>query len=500
MTTPTTRLALFASTLLAASLPLSAQTVNWDGNGNADASGDWLTDANWAGDVAPSTTAITAGLVNVTSGTRTISINNGEAVTAKNLLFTQSTAGATNLLAIASGGTLTLAGGQAWAAPTAGTSRVELGGIIDFTGFLSSVTVNTDLTFTDAGAVFRASSSSTNAPFTFGGNVNVDAGAGVARIAYTGSTSSRTLSATFESALNINSGTLEIFTTVVSLNAVAASATTQGATHSAAGAELRLSTDSAGFGSSGTALANSGTLTQAGKITTNGRGNNAGATNTLTNSGAWKVDGLAAVIEKATNNNALDPTFVNTAIGVFSGASSADRIDFDHLQTAGTNLAFTNSGVIAAGDGTGGSGLASVGTLTLVDFAITNTATASFAFDLGGAGAGQFDVIILESGSLDFTDATLDIQLVNGFAPGASFDLDIFSTDAPGSVTGTLAGLTVNGVENSDYTFTYDNVTGVGTLSFAGTAIPEPSAFALLAGLATLGLTLARRRGSRAAA
>lgn len=495
MPTSKTRSALTAASLLAAFSSLSAQTVNWDGAGDANTGGAWLDGANWAGDTAPSTTAITAGLVNVTSGTRVISITDGQTATAKNLLFSQSSADAANVLSIASGGVLNLSGGQIWAAPTAGTSRVDLGGTVSFDGFLSGVTVNTDLAFTNAGAVFRAVSSSTSAPFTFGGEVTVDAGAGVAQIAYTGSTSSRTLSATFGSALNINSGTLELYTTVVSLNAVAASANTQGATDIAAGAELRLSTNSAGFGSSGVALSNSGTLTQGGKITTNGRGNNAGATNTLTNSGVWKVGGLGAVIEKATNNNALNPTFVNTAAGVFTGSSAADRIDFDHIQTAGTDLAFANSGVIAAGDGSGGSGLSSVGTLTLVDFAVANTSTASLAFDIGGVDAGQFDVIALESGAFDFGDASLAITLVNGFAPSSAFELAIFTTDAPGSVSGTIANLTVNGVANTDYAFSYDNLTGVGTLSF--TAIPEPSSFAALGGLATLGLALVRRRRDR---
>lgn len=490
------RFAIPSVALLAALSTASAQTVNWDGNGDANIGGSWLTDANWAGDVAPSTTAITAGLVNVASGTRTITIGNGETATAKNLLFTQSTAGAANILSVASGGTLTLGGGQTWAAPTAGTSRVELGGLIDFTGLSSgNVTVNNDLSFTANGAVFRSSNASGAAVFNFNGAVNVDAGSGgLAQISYTGG--NRAITTTFgaTSTLSINTGTLEI--TTLRYNATPGTTVSlQGATTIAAGAELKLSTDSANNaagGSSGVVLTNSGTLTQAGTVTTNGRG--AAGVTSLTNSGAWRVDGLGATIEKATKvTTGADPTFTNTSTGVFSGASAADRIAFDHLQTAGTDLAFANSGVIAAGDGSGGPGLSSVGTLTLVDFAVVNTGTATLSFDVGGAGAGLFDVLALESGSFDFGGATLAIHLVNDFAPGAAFDLAIFTSDAPGSVSGTIGAITVNGVADSNYAFSYDGLTGVGTLSFAGT-IPEPASFATVLALACLGMATRRRR------
>ncbi len=490
------RFALPAALLLAASSSLSAQTVNWDGNGDANASGDWSTGANWAGDVAPSTTAITAGLVNVSSGTRTISINNGDTVTAKQLAFTQSTAGATNLLSIASGGTLNLGGGQTWVAPTAGTSRVDLGGEVNFTGFIStSVTVDTGLTFSNAGAVFRASSTNGGPTFNFNGLVNVNAGAGTAQIAYTGG--NRAISANFGATSNfaINSGTLEVATTSYNSGANAVSLSLAGATTIASGAGLKLTTDSgssANGGNAGVTLTNSGTLAQAGTITVNARGS--GGASPLTNSNTWKVSGMSAAIVKNTNLGSPDPTFTNTSAGSFTGATANDRIAYNHIESAGTNLAFTNSGIIAAGNGSNGSGLTSVGTLTLVDFAVTNTTDSTLAFDIGGTSAGQFDVLAFESGSIDFSNAKLAITLVNDFAPGASFDLEIFTADIGTSVSGSFSEITVNGVADANYSFAY--VDGVGTLSYS--AVPEPSTYAALAGLATLGLALVRRRGSKA--
>ena len=497
------RFALLASALLVTSLKLSAQEVsfNWDGSGNSDTGGDWMTGSNWSTDAVPANTSTSvAGLVNVTSGTRTITIKNGETATAKRLLFTQTTAGAFNILSVESGGTLQLGGGQTWAAPTAGTSRVDLAGTIDFTGFVSGVVVNTDLTFTNAGAVFRASNTNTDAPFTFGGNVNVNAGAGVAQIAFTGTNSGRTLTATFGGALNVNTGVLDFNTTVTTRNAVAVNVIIQGATTLAAGTELRLTTPTSGTGSAGVALSNSGTLSQAGKIIMSGRGNNVGATNTLTNSGAWKVNGLSVEIEKATNNGALNPTFVNSSTGVFSGATAADKIDYNHLQTPGTDLTFNNSGVIAAGNGSNGSGLTSVGTLTLVDFAVTNAVTtSSLVFDIGGTSAGQFDVLAFQSGSLVLTNATLAINLVNGFTPGSSFSVDIL-TSVSSSITGSFVGLTVNGSANADYSFTYNDTTGIGTLTYTAASIPEPSTYAIVAGLVTLGLAIRRRRAGNVSA
>jgi len=497
---------LLATTLLTAIAAPSihaATAFSWDGGfvGGANNSGNWTDTTNWNPDGTPSlSNADTVTLGNVTSGSRTISINNGETATAKSLTFTQTTTGATNILSIASGGTLNLGGGQTWAAATAGTSQVDLGGIVDFTGFSSgNVNINNTLNFTADGATLK--SSNTNAPsssgtgFGFNGTVTVDVGSThTATIAYT---QTRNMYVAFgtTSTLSITTGTLE-FSSALYNSSPGVSVTVNGATTIAAGAGLKLTSDSgnnAGGGSSGVLFTNSstGTLSQAGTITTNGRGS--GGANTLTNSGTWKVNGTGAIIEKLRSTSA-SPTFVNSSGAIFTGATAADKIDFNHT-TAGTDIAFTNSGIIAAGNGSNGSGLTSVGTLTLVDFAVTNSVTtSSLVFDLGGTTAGQFDVLALQSGSMNLTNATLAINLVNGFTPSTSSSWNILTSDVPASVTGSFVGLTINGSPDANYSFAYNSSTGIGTLSYTAASIPEPSAATALLGLSGLAWTLVRRR------
>lgn len=502
------RLALPACLLLTAlpSSPLLAVTNNWDGGfvGGANNSGNWTDATNWSTDAVPLSPANTSDdvkFLDVTGGaTRIVSINSGENVTAKTINFTQTTAGSSNILSIASGGTLNLNSKQTWNAASAGTARVDLGGTISFIpGYDGGVvTVNTDLTFTNAGANFTRGGGPVTATFDFNGTVNVNAGAGTAQISDTTAAGGK-ITSTFgaSSHLLINSGTLEYATTGYSGATV--TVTLNGTTTLASGTELKLTTDSAnntGFGSSGVLLTNTstGTLSQAGTITTNGRGS--GGTSTLTNSGLWKVNGLSAVIQKTNRSGAANPTFVNSTSAVFTGTTSSDKIDYNHLQTPGTDLALTNSGIIAPGNGSGGTGLTSVGRLTLVDFAITNSiTTSSLTFDIGGGSSGQFDVLELQSSSMNLNNATLAINLVNGFTPGASGSWDILISDTPASISGSFFSITVNGGVNTDYSFAYNSTTGIGTLLYTA-AIPEPAAQAAVAGAMIAVFACGRRRRS----
>lgn len=505
------RTALIAVCFFAGFSSVSAQ-VTWDGSGGStpsNTSGDWVTPANWTTDTLPSIST-NATLGDVTTGTRTISIKSGDIASVKTLTFTQTTAttGVENVLSIASGGTLNLGGAQNWVggSVSGGTARVELGGTIDITALSSGViTMATDFTFTNAGAVLNRSASggASTTALNFNGNVIVNASGGTAKAS---DTSAHSITATFASGktLLVNSGTLE-FTTNATSATPGIAVTLGGGTTITAGAGITLTTDSArstsSAGSAGVTLANAatGTLTHAGTITTNARG--ASGVGTLTNSGIWKVSGTGAAIQKMTylvgtptpSIAAQNPTFANSAAAVFTGSTAADKITYNHLQTPGSDLAFTNSGIIAAGNGSNLTGLTSVGTLTFVDFAITNSVTtSSLVFDIGGTIGGQFDVIALQSGSLVLTNATLAINLVNGFTPSSSFSLNILTSDVPSSISGSFVGLTVNGSANSDYSFTYNSTTGIGTLSYS--AIPEPSTYAVAAGLLSLGVGIIRCR------
>ena len=478
--------------ILSGASSLYGATITWAGvtAGGPNSSGNWVDAPNWQGGVVPVPPANTSSDVsfqNVTSGSRTVSINNGETATAKTIQFAQTTAGASNILSIASGGTLNLNSAQTWNAATTGTARVDLGGTVNFSVYNSgTVTVNTALTFTNAGAGFgKSAGTASPATFNFGGAVNVNAGAGTAKIFELGTAA---INSTFgsTSSLLINTGTLE-FTSAVFSGSPGITVSLQGATTLASGTGLKLTTDSgnnAGGGSSGVTLTNSGTLSQAGTITTNGRGS--GGASTLTNSNVWSVSGTGAIIEKTARATAANPTFVNS--GTFKGSSSSDAIVFNHLQTPGTDLAFAQNSILAAGNGTGGSGLTSVGTLLLTNFAVTSGASSSFQFDLGGTTSGQYDVLTLTSGSLNLTlGGTLALTLVNGFTPGTGFSINLITGGS--TVTGSFANLTINGSSNANYSFAF--ASGIGTLTYA---VPEPATWGLLAFSLTTVAVMRRRR------
>lgn len=96
--------ALVLGLALGAMTPARAASVTWDGNGDANASGNWQDGANWSSDAIPGA-ADNARLLDVTTGTRTVTI--GTAQTINQLTITQSTVGASNVLNVDANLTLT---------------------------------------------------------------------------------------------------------------------------------------------------------------------------------------------------------------------------------------------------------------------------------------------------------------------------------------------------------------------------------------------------------
>lgn len=88
---------LLAIGLLAGTRAYGQTTRTWDGNGTPDNSGNWSAAANWDGpDNIPDTTGENAALPNVSSGTRTVTMD--ASYTINQLQMTQTTVGATNKL------------------------------------------------------------------------------------------------------------------------------------------------------------------------------------------------------------------------------------------------------------------------------------------------------------------------------------------------------------------------------------------------------------------
>ncbi len=123
---------------------------------------------------------------------------------------------------------------------------------------------------------------------------------------------------------------------------------------------------------------------------------------------------IAAGTTLSTDNNNL----INASTGIIEGNGTLDL--------GGAPHALTNRGTIRAGT--------SPGTLTIKgDLALTSTSVMDF--ELGGTGAGQFDVVNVTGAAL--LDGSANIILVPGFAPvrGDSFHV----LDAGGGVTGKFA-------------------------------------------------------------
>jgi autotransporter-associated beta strand protein len=203
-----------------------------------------------------------------------------------------------------------------------------------------------------------------------------------------------------------------------------------------------------------TALTSSGgTLTKSGTGTLTLSGTHTYTGGTTVNGGTLALAGSAA----------------NSAFTIASGAS---------LVGTGTVGSLTVAGTFAPGNSPG---------LVTVTGDLLLTGTSMTQMELGslvrGTGYDGIDV----GGSLSF-GGTLSITLINGFAPalGDSFQLFTFT-----SFGGSFAHVNLPEI-TSGLTWNTSRLLDQGTLSIG--AIPEPSAFAALAGLTTLALAATRRR------
>jgi hypothetical protein len=279
----------------------------------------------------------------------------------------------------------------------------------------------------------------------------------------------------------------------------------------AAGGVLKLNTlDNNGSGHpyhyATVALSNAGTMSLAGKLQLrpNHAGTNGQNNNTTTNTGTFIISGTGATIERLASNSGFyqittpdqpgnNAIFLNQSGATLKGNSLNDVLNYVNstgsTTAAGgqTFLTLTNSGTIDPGNGHDGSGLSSVGKLTLVNTSLTSTG-GIFNIDLGGPGVLPltYDNLTLSGDEANLTlgsGNTLNIIAVNGIVPSGTYDvLDALSR------SGTFDTLLFNGLPaNGAYTMNYRS----NGADVVFTTVPEPASLGLLAFGA---LALPRRR------
>ena len=154
-----------------------------------------------------------------------------------------------------------------------------------------------------------------------------------------------------------------------------------------------------------------------------------------------------------------------------------------------------DGGRVAPGAITAESNFGGVGTLTLTSTGVgggVNFADAAFDFDLATTAAGSGDLLALGAsavtyGSISFTFSGTTLEtgqaytLITGTGSVSGFNAGSIGSTFVGDLAGNYsASYSLGGVSGVDLQVTFS-------------AIPEPSAFAALAGFAGLGLVVARR-------
>ena len=519
MTCRFTTFALFAAALVAA--PAVAADIAWDGNGDADASGDWGTtvgnELNWAGNANPGTGEV-AQLLDVSTGTRTVTLQN--ATTVQGLTIAQTTPGAVNTLTLNANLTLTNATPLTLtrAAGEPQSLVVNLAGRTITMNYNSNPsdtrthTLRGTWNFNAAGSTLITTNTGNETTFNFSieDTLNVSANATIGRSNEStsgGVNLGRSETFTFGSAsdVDVTGGTLTLIKRIRSgKNNANLIVENSGALDVASGAGVLLRHDNH-FADSPT-QATSFTNTATGTVTLGGnlafsRSGSGTVSQTITNLNVFVVNGNDAAI---TRSGANTIAFTNAATGTLRGDSASDTLDYDGLN-AGVRMTISSSGAVAPGAGHAGSGLASVGDLNLQDINLTFTGAAStLRLDLGGTSAGQFDTLTLLAGdsvtagdlTIDSTNTQLELAYVNGFNPTAGFEITILNY---GSVSGafdlannlTITGATGLAADTANYNITYLADHAVLTL------IPEPGVLALL-GLSGALLLPARRADRKA--
>lgn len=239
-----------------------------------------------------------------------------------------------------------------------------------------------------------------------------------------------------------------------------------------------------------TSYSGSHTLTASRSITATSEIIGQGGVGSFTQSGgAHNVTGTLSLGTGLNGNGTFNMQGGTLTVGVINSVN-AGVAAFNF--TGGTLAVGTFIGNLANDGGTLAPG-ASPGT-TLVQGDYTQGATGILSIELGGTGAGLFDVLQV-TGTATLA-GELDVAFWNGFSATAGDSFDIMSaTNLTGSFdTFNLAALGAGLVWDVDYLYDQD-VAGTDYLRLSVQAVPEPEAYAMmLAGLGLVGWAARRRK------
>ena len=281
---------------------------------------------------------------------------------------------------------------------------------------------------------------------------------------------------------------------------------------------IQLGIDTNGFTLDLSAGASSGVFTpanstQAGVTTTTWTLSNSGAATGGFKANAFNLNSSGSVVNVGANvilravggngtasNLGSSGTFASTASFVYDGGAAAGTpATLTSGRTIGSlivksgALQITGSSFNAAGGITVNSG-------ALLDFSVQTVSATALTVDVAGLTAGQ-----IKTGTSAYNYNALTFNLTAAPVAGT---IDLFNLGIGGAGTGpasvTLSGLysaSLSGVSGvwtgtaGGFDFSFSEATG--DLTVAASAIPEPSTFAALAGLAALGLAAWSRRHAR---
>ena len=266
--------------------------------------------------------------------------------------------------------------------------------------------------------------------------------------------------------------------------------------------DVRASQTIAGIATAGTGTSTITQLNTTGTttLTINPTGAGGGAADstfsgTITEGGSGKIlaftkAGSNTLTLTGTNSYSGATSITGGTLQLGSNLANTVSVTVSGTGTLSSNVANVNLGVgsvsMSAGTTLSAGGTGAAGSFTLAasqNFSTTTGGTLNFdvgtAFDqIIGSGTGTFSI---GSGT------TLALTLGTGFSYGNTYTL--FSSFAGGTVAS--SGFTISGYDTTNYTASLANT---GILSFAPTAVPEPSTYATILGAVALGFVAYRRR------